>query len=122
METEESSERKITPTSRALKYGLAAGMLGIAAGVVIGVLRLESISQVFSVAGFHPWMIATFALGGIGVGMAVFDVIQPNSEIRSDTARVFVVGIGAIATPFVFTLIIAALILVVIMMAVSESS
>jgi hypothetical protein len=101
--------RSAPTTSLALRLGLASGVIGIVAGVLVAVSRLKTLWHVFELQGYGHAMLAPFALGAIAVGIAVAEYVR-SSRLRGPSL-VFLSGAGAIASPFVAGFVLAAMLL-----------
>lgn len=91
-----------------LRLGLASGMLGITLGVFLSVLRIQQGGDIFSLGEYSAPMIATSALGGISVLLSIVAVFQ--GEALKRPAKVFALGLLAIASPYLLAALALALV------------
>lgn len=73
--------------------------LGIAFGLVVGFLRLESFGDLFSLRNYDATVLVSIGLGAFAWVLAIVECIRSN-RITSDAVGVFGLGLVAGASPF----------------------
>jgi hypothetical protein len=103
-----------------LKVGLVGSLLGIAAGAVVALATVEELGDLCVVRGFTWLALAPILLGVVGVASAAVDVVR--RERYRPAAKVFVLGLAAIASPFLFALLVGALLVLLLISALTGLS
>jgi hypothetical protein len=99
-----------------LKVGLAAGLLGIVAGVLVTVLGWQG--DLLDVPSFTLPMLAPLLLGGAAVLASIYAMVTDEPPKRA--AKVFGVGLLAMGTPFVIAIVATALVLAIIIAVLAD--
>jgi len=89
--------------SRTLRFGLAAALLGLAAGVAVAMLRIRGLDDVFDMPPFSSPMLAPLGLGALAALLAVVEMMR--ADRYRVPAGVFALGVAAIASPFVIAIV-----------------
>ena len=103
--------------SPTLKLGLAAGMLGIAAGILVTVLGWQG--GLFELPGFRLPMLAPLLLGGSAVLVSIYAMEKEEHPLKRP-ATVFGVGLLAIGTPFLIAIVATAIVLAFIVAVIAQ--
>jgi hypothetical protein len=103
-----------------LKVGLAAALLGIAAGVLVSVLQIQEFGDLLTVQGFALPALGPLLLGAVAIVVAVIDSVQ--RERFRPAATIFVLGLAAIATPFLFGFVVVALLVILLLVVIAHAA
>jgi hypothetical protein len=104
--------------SRLLRVGIAAALLGVAAGVLVSVIRIKDGGDILEMPGYSAPMLVPFLLGGLAVVLAIADMLRRDRYRRP--AMVFLLGLTSIATPFVIAVAVGAIVLIAIAAALAD--
>lgn len=91
-------KRADEPTPLLIRIGLAAGLLGIAAGVVVGWRNLDKLGELFKMQNYTNEMLVPLGFAAVAVGCAVAEIIR-NDRLTRAPGMVFVAGLGAALAP-----------------------
>jgi hypothetical protein len=84
------------PMTTALRWGTAAGLLGIVAAALLGFSHL-SFGSLFSRLPYGHYMLPAIALGLVAIGIAVGVIVRTGRYAAP--LGVFAIGLAAVATP-----------------------
>lgn len=103
-----------------LRAGIAAALLGVAAGVFVAVIRIKQGGDIFELPGYSHPMLAPFALGGLAVLLAIAEMVRRDSYKRP--AIVFLLGLTSVVTPFVIAVAVGAIVVAIVLAAVVSAA